>query len=76
MIKADILDAQNFRTSLFIILQVLSPEECMYAVSQGAMAVEIRADDAKTLELLSCIHDQDTALSCIAERAFLKTLVS
>ena len=48
----------------------------MYAVSQGAMAVEIRADDSKTLELLSCIHDQDTALSCIAERAFLKTLVS
>ena len=48
----------------------------MYAVSQGAMAVEIRADDTKTLELLSCIHDQDTALSCIAERAFLKTLVS
>lgn len=56
------------------ISQVLSPEECMYAVSQGAMAVEIRADDPKTLELLSCIHDQDTALSCIAERAFLKTL--
>lgn len=56
------------------ISQVLSPEECMYAVSQGAMSVECRADDEKTLKLLSCIHDQDTVLSCIAERAFLKTL--
>lgn len=56
------------------ISQVLSPEECMYAVSQGAMAVECRADDSKTLALLSSIHDQDTALSCVAERAFLKTL--
>ena len=63
-------------TAILSVTQVLRPDECMYAVSQGAMAVECRADDTKTLELLSCIHDQDTALSCIAERAFLKTLVS
>jgi len=56
-------------------LQVLSPSECMYAVSQGAMAVECRAGDEKTLALLSDIHDQNTALQCIAERAFLRQLV-
>ncbi|WAR04355.1 HEM3-like protein [Mya arenaria] len=56
------------------IAQVLTPSECMYAVSQGAMAVECRAGDEKTLALLSPIHDQDTALQCIAERAFLKQL--
>ena len=47
----------------------------MYAVSQGAMAVECRTGDEKTLALLSLIHDQDTAVRCIAERAFLKQLV-
>lgn len=56
------------------IAQVLDPSECMYAVSQGAMAVECRTGDEKTLALLSSIHDQDTAVSCIAERAFLKQL--
>ncbi|KAL4228446.1 hypothetical protein ACF0H5_011492 [Mactra antiquata] len=56
------------------IAQVLSPSECMYAVSQGAMAVECRTGDEKTLNLLSTIHDQDTALCCIAERSFLKQL--
>lgn len=56
------------------IAQVLDPSECMYAVSQGAMAVECRTGDEKTLDLLSVIHDQDTAICCIAERAFLKQL--
>ena len=56
--------------------QVLPSDLCMYAVSQGAMAVECRADDAETLTLLSQIHDLDTAMACIAERAFLKTLVN
>ncbi len=47
----------------------------MYAVSQGAMAAECRADDTTTLNLLSKLHDRDTLLQCVAERAFLKTLV-
>lgn len=54
--------------------QVLPSDLCMYAVSQGAMAAECRADDTETLNLLSQIHDLDTAMACIAERAFLKTL--
>ena len=56
-------------------LQVLSPEDCMHAVSQGALAVECRAGDEATLQLLSELQDLDTALSCVAERAFLRKLV-
>ena len=66
-------EKQYFTKDFF---QVLPSDLCMYAVSQGAMAVECRADDAETLTLLSQIHDLDTAMACIAERAFLKTLVN
>ena len=47
----------------------------MYAVSQGAMAVECRNNDPFTLGLLSQIHDPETVIQCVAERAFLKKLV-
>lgn len=56
------------------ISQVLNPEDCMYAVGQGALAVEVRARDADILEMVSVLHDPDTVLRCIAERAFLKRL--
>jgi porphobilinogen deaminase len=48
----------------------------MYAVSQGAMAVECRNNDQFTQSLLSQIHDPETVIQCVAERAFLKKLVS
>ena len=47
----------------------------MYAVGQGAMAVECRAGDTEILNLLSVLTHRDTTLQCIAERAFLKKLV-
>ncbi|KAK3780513.1 hypothetical protein RRG08_012468 [Elysia crispata] len=53
------------------IAQVLTPEECMYAVSQGAMAVECRDGDEQTLSLLRKIHDHTSTIECVAERAFL-----
>ncbi|KAM9318456.1 porphobilinogen deaminase-like isoform 2-T2 [Pholidichthys leucotaenia] len=56
------------------ISQILSPEDCMYAVGQGALAVEVRGRDVDILEMVSVLHDPDTVLSCIAERAFLKCL--
>uniref|UniRef100_H3DA39 Porphobilinogen deaminase n=1 Tax=Tetraodon nigroviridis TaxID=99883 RepID=H3DA39_TETNG len=56
------------------ISQILEPEDCMYAVGQGALAVEVRAKDADILEMVSVLHDPDTVLRCIAERAFLKHL--
>uniref|UniRef100_A0AAQ4RR84 hydroxymethylbilane synthase n=1 Tax=Gasterosteus aculeatus aculeatus TaxID=481459 RepID=A0AAQ4RR84_GASAC len=54
--------------------QILRPEDCMYAVGQGALAVEVRARDADILEMVSVLHDPETVLRCIAERAFLRRL--
>ncbi|XP_067220850.1 hydroxymethylbilane synthase, b isoform X2 [Chanodichthys erythropterus] len=56
------------------ISQILGPEDCMYAVGQGALAVEVRARDRDILEMVSVLNDSDTVLSCIAERAFLRHL--
>ncbi|QRV76130.1 hydroxymethylbilane synthase [Ceratobasidium sp. AG-Ba] len=46
----------------------------LHAVGQGALGVEIRADDAETRELLAQVEDWRTAWSCKAERAFLRVL--
>ncbi|XP_054717162.1 porphobilinogen deaminase-like [Uloborus diversus] len=54
--------------------KILTPSECMYAVGQGALAIECKADDLPTIHLLSKISDKDTTLCCIAERAFMKKL--
>uniref|UniRef100_A0A3Q3GFX0 hydroxymethylbilane synthase n=1 Tax=Labrus bergylta TaxID=56723 RepID=A0A3Q3GFX0_9LABR len=43
-------------------------------ISQGALAVEVRARDEDLLEMVSVLHDHDTVLRCIAERAFLRRL--
>ncbi|KAL4647520.1 porphobilinogen deaminase [Arapaima gigas] len=56
------------------ISQILDPENCMYAVGQGALAVEVRARDKDILEMVSVLHHPDTVLRCIAERAFLRHL--
>ena len=61
---------------MFLLLQVLDPDECMYAVSQGALAVECRSDDEETLRILQTLNDEHTVMTCIAERAFLKRLVN
>ena len=47
----------------------------MYAVSQGAMAVECRGGDERILSLLNKIHDHASTIECVAERAFLWKLV-
>ncbi len=44
------------------------------APGQGAIAVEIRADDRSTLDLLRPLHDHDTDAAVRAERAVLKAL--
>ena len=55
-------------------LRPLSQETFVPAVGQGALAVEARADDAATLELLSKLEDGASRLCIEAERAFLKAL--
>ncbi|MCL4233250.1 MAG: hydroxymethylbilane synthase [Deltaproteobacteria bacterium] len=44
------------------------------AVGQGALAVEIRADDAETAALLADFNHADTQTAVRAERAFLRRL--
>ncbi|XP_067939330.1 porphobilinogen deaminase-like [Watersipora subatra] len=54
--------------------EVLSDSWCMYAISQGAMAVECRSFDLETLDLLAPLTHRTTLLRCLAERALLRTL--
>ncbi|KAF3847196.1 hypothetical protein F7725_020224 [Dissostichus mawsoni] len=43
-------------------------------ISQGALAVEVRARDLDILEMVSVLHHPETVLRCITERAFLRRL--
>lgn len=56
------------------ISEVLSPEVCMPAVGQGAIAVECRLKDRETEELLAPLDDAETRVAIIAERALLGSL--
>lgn len=54
------------------IAERLEPEVVPPAPGQGAIAVQIRRDDARLLELIAAIDDQPTRLAVEAERAFLR----
>jgi hydroxymethylbilane synthase len=56
------------------ITEVFPLEVMLPAPGQGALAVQCRADDVETLELLAAIHDPITAAAVDAERAFLSNL--
>jgi hydroxymethylbilane synthase len=56
------------------ITQPLSVEEILPAVAQGAIGIEIRADDEEVAHLLAPINHQQTALAVAVERAFLAKL--
>jgi hydroxymethylbilane synthase len=51
--------------------QVLSPDEMLPAVAQGALALEARADDAATRARLAALEDPATRTCVEAERGFL-----
>ncbi len=53
---------------------VLDVEDFLPAVGQGAIGIEIRANDAKTRALLAPINHAITATALMAERAFLAAL--
>ena len=53
---------------------VLSPEEMLPAVGQGALGVECRADDAGSLALLAALDHPASAACVRAERALLAAL--
>ncbi|HSN00240.1 MAG TPA: hydroxymethylbilane synthase [Rudaea sp.] len=52
----------------------LEPPHWLPAAAQGAIAVELRAGDARTLDLLAPLHDADTARCVAAERALTRRL--
>lgn len=56
------------------ISQRLEPSYCLYAVGQGALAVETRSNDARLKQLVGCLNDTSTVVCCTAERAFLHVL--
>ena len=56
------------------ISEVLSPEVCMPAVGQGAIAVECRLKDTEAGDLLAPLDDAETRTAIIAERALLGAL--
>jgi hydroxymethylbilane synthase len=45
-----------------------------YAISQGALAIEIRADDAEARTVLQTLVHRPTDWACSAERSFLRVL--
>ncbi|KAM7357459.1 porphobilinogen deaminase-like protein l(3)02640 [Cochliomyia hominivorax] len=56
------------------ISQVLEPTDLLYAVGQGALAVECRANDTEILAMLQSLMCLATTCRILAERSFLKTL--
>ena len=54
--------------------EVLTPEAVLPQVGQGALAVECRADDDATRELLAALDHRPSARALAAERGFLATL--
>ena len=50
----------------------LSPQRFVPPPGQGALAVEVREDDRRMLEILECIEHPATRFEVTAERAFLE----
>jgi hydroxymethylbilane synthase len=56
------------------ITEILSPDLCMPAVGQGAIAVETRLKDTEAADALAKLDDAETRTAIIAERALLGAL--
>ncbi|MBI4774566.1 MAG: hydroxymethylbilane synthase [Deltaproteobacteria bacterium] len=56
------------------ISRILSTEEMLPAIGQGALGLEIRQDDPRTLDLISFLNHPHTEIAVKAERAFLRRL--
>nr|XP_021183388.2 porphobilinogen deaminase [Helicoverpa armigera] len=56
------------------ISKILPCAEMKYAVGQGALAVECRADNTTILNMLAPFNHPETYCRILAERSFLKTL--
>ena len=56
------------------IRQYLPAELSLPAIGQGALGIEARLGDARTVEAVAFLDDRDTSLAVRAERGFLKRL--
>jgi hydroxymethylbilane synthase len=56
------------------ITEILPPEIVLPAVGQGALGIEIRADDRETLKLVAALDDPESHAAVTAERALLREL--
>ena len=56
------------------ITAAISTEHMLPAVAQGAIGIEIRADDSDTAYFIAPLNDEATAICVTAERAFLTKL--
>lgn len=52
----------------------ITPPTLFHAVSQGALGVEVRSDDAEALALCKLITHWETQWKCVAERGCLRVL--
>ena len=52
----------------------LEPEECLPAIGQGAVGIELRSGDTAVKQLLAPLADADTTSRVLAERAMNQTL--
>jgi hydroxymethylbilane synthase len=57
-----------------VIATIMTADEFLPAVGQGAIVIETRDNDDRTRALLAAINDKDTATSLTCERAFLAVL--
>jgi len=57
-----------------VITDLIRTEQMLPAPAQGAIGVEVRADDLAVQKRLAPLHHQATAITIAAERAFLKAL--
>lgn len=56
------------------ISQTIEPTDILYAVGQGALAVECRSNDIRILSMLQKLACLETQCKILTERSFLKTL--
>ncbi len=56
------------------ISEVIGIDICVPAVGQGALAVQVREDDAETRRLVAPLDHEPARLAVTAERAFMRTL--
>jgi hydroxymethylbilane synthase len=56
------------------ITDIIGTDTLLPAAAQGAIAIEIRADDVATAKHLAPLDHQETHIAVLAERAFLGTL--